>query len=589
MKMTVNTGKDGPKPNQWVPEAMCDDLEELAKLFPVQPVDSEVFEYLHSVMSHRLLILDGAMGTMIQRHKLEESDYRGERFADWPSDLKGNNDLLPITKPDIIREIHLAYLRGGADMVETDTFNAQCISLADYGMGNDEAVEINLAACKVAREACDIAEQEDGNRRLVAGSIGPMNRTLSISPSVEDPGARGMTFDEAYEAYKVQVDALYEGGADVLLVETIFDTLNAKAALLAINDVAEQRGERKPLFISGTIVDKSGRTLSGQTIEAFWTSVMHSRPFCIGLNCALGAEDMRPYAERLSTLANCYVHAYPNAGLPNLMGEYDQLPTAFAEEVRTFVDARCVNMLGGCCGTSPEHIGAMADKAKKLLASGVALRELPTAVDPYLRTSGLEMLHHTPTLNFVNIGERCNIAGSRRFKKMVCDGRFQDAVAVAAKQIDAGAQMLDVNVDDGLVDGKSAMTRFLNLLMSEPDVARVPVVVDSSRFDVVIAGLKCLQGRSVVNSISLKVGVEEFIRQARRLRAFGCAVVVMAFDEEGQAASAYDKVRICQRAFRILTSPLVGMPACDIIFDPNVLTIATVCCFCLCSRMHLLR
>eukprot|EP01083_Nonionella_stella_P028094 77360_1 len=524
--------------------------------------------YLRKTMDSRIMVMDGGMGTMIQGRKFQEEDYRGERFKNWPTSVKGNNDLLSLTQPDTIREIHLDYLRAGAEMIETNTFNGTSISQGDYQM-EKLAYEINFEASKLAKEACSLMmdEEPSGPRRLVLGAVGPTNKTASISPSVEDPGYRNITFMELVDAYVTQISGLLDGGSDILLVETIFDTLNAKAALFAIEEVFKKR-DRVPIMISGTIVDQSGRTLSGQTTEAFYTSVRHAKPVCIGLNCALGADLMRPFLQRLSDLSEIYVHAYPNAGLPNALGAYDQTPAQFGSAVSEFTRSGLVNMIGGCCGTTPGHIRAAAQAAKD------GTTRIPRPKDPYMQLSGLQQLRITPDIPFINIGERCNIAGSRKFKRLITAGKYGDMLEIARKQVDDGAQVLDVNVDDGLIDGKVAMTRFLKLIMSEPDICRIPIMIDSSKFDIVEAGLQVVQGKCIVNSISLKVGEEKFIEHARRVLQYGAAVVIMAFDESGQAATEQDKIDMCQRAFRILTE-VVGFPPEDIIFDPNILTIAT--------------
>ena len=482
--------------------------------------------------------------------------------------LTNNNDLLNLTQPDVIAAIHREYLDAGADIIETNTFNANAISQADYGM-QELAYEMNVAAARIARQAADeVTAQTPDKPRYVAGALGPTNRTASLSPDVNDPGARNVTFDELRAAYKDAARGLLDGGVDLLLVETIFDTLNAKAALFAIEDLFEERGESVPLMISGTITDASGRTLSGQTTEAFWNSVMHAQPFTVGLNCALGAEEMRPYLEALSTVADVPVSCYPNAGLPNEFGEYDQTPDEIAAILGDFARSGFVNIVGGCCGTTPDHIRAIAQAVAQMPPRAVPEHE------PVSRFSGLEPLTITPFTNFVNIGERTNVTGSARFRKLIMEGEFEEAVRVAAQQVENGAQMIDVNFDDGMLDGEAAMERFLNLIATEPDIARVPIVIDSSKWSVLEAGLKCVQGKAVVNSISLKEGEEEFKQRARTVRRYGAAVIVMAFDEAGQADTVERKVEICTRAYRILTEE-VGFPAEDIIFDPNILTVAT--------------
>jgi len=523
---------------------------------------------LRSALTERILVMDGAMGTMIQREGLSEEDYRGERFADWPSDLKGNNDLLSLTQPDIISGIHTAYLEAGADLVETNTFNAQRISLADYGM-EDLAYEINLESARLARRACDAMTERTPDRpRWVLGALGPTNRTASISPDVNDPGKRNVTFDELVDAYTEQARGLVDGGADVLIVETIFDTLNAKAAIFALETLFEEHGRRWPVIISGTITDASGRTLSGQVTEAFWNSVRHARPLAVGLNCALGAAEMRPYAAELARVADTFVSCYPNAGLPNAFGEYDEMPDQMAAVVGEFAEAGLVNLLGGCCGTTPEHIAAIAK------AAADQQPRVPVEVSPALRLSGLEPLTVTEESLFVNVGERTNITGSARFRKLIQAEDYGTALNVARQQVESGAQVIDINMDEGMIDGVAAMDRFVKLVASEPDISRVPVMVDSSKWDVIEAGLKCVQGKPIVNSISMKEGVEPFVRHARLCRKYGAAVVVMAFDEDGQADSLERRKQICRRAYDILTQE-VGFPAEDIIFDPNIFAVAT--------------
>ncbi|HEV7171391.1 MAG TPA: methionine synthase [Pedococcus sp.] len=512
--------------------------------------------------------MDGAMGTMIQREGLGEQDYRGERFAQWPSDLKGNNDLLSLTQPDIIRGIHLSYLEAGADLIETNTFNAQRISLADYGM-EDLAYELNVAAARLAREAADEMSRRTPDRpRWVLGALGPTNRTASISPDVNDPGTRNVTFDELVEAYLEQARGLVDGGVDVLIIETIFDTLNAKAAIFAVETLFEEHDRRWPVVISGTITDASGRTLSGQVTEAFWNSVRHARPLAVGLNCALGAAEMRPYVAELARVADTFVSCYPNAGLPNAFGEYDELPDQMAEVVGEFAQAGLVNLLGGCCGTTPEHIAAIAKAA-----DGQPPR-VPAEVQPALRLAGLEPLTVTEESLFVNVGERTNITGSARFRKLIQAEDYPTALNVARQQVESGAQVIDINMDEGMIDGVAAMDRFVKLVASEPDISRVPLMVDSSKWEVIEAGLKCVQGKPIVNSISMKEGVEPFVEHARLCRKYGAAIVVMAFDEEGQADSLERRKVICQRAYDILTQE-VGFPAEDIIFDPNIFAVAT--------------
>ena len=522
---------------------------------------------LRTAASERILVLDGAMGTMIQQLKLDEAGYRGERFKAWSRDLKGNNDLLNLTKPDAVRDIHLAYFTAGADIVETNTFSGTTIAMADYGM-ESLVYEINFEGAKLAKEAAALAQAQDGRRRFVAGAIGPTNRTASISPDVNDPGFRATSFDELAVAYGEQAGALIDGGSDILLIETIFDTLNAKAAIFAIERLFEERGIRLPVMISGTITDLSGRTLSGQTPEAFWNSVRHAQPFSIGLNCALGAKEMRAHIDALSRIADTLICAYPNAGLPNEFGLYDESPAAMARLVGEFAASGLVNVVGGCCGTTPDHIRAIAEAV-----APHAPRDIPE-IEPLLRLSGLEPFELTPQIPFVNVGERTNVTGSARFRKLITNGDYTAALAVARDQVENGAQVIDVNMDEGLLDSEKAMVTFLNLLAAEPDIARVPVMVDSSKWSVIEAGLKCIQGKGIVNSISMKEGEEAFKHHARLVRAYGAAVVVMAFDEKGQADTYERKVEICSRAYRILVDE-VGFPPEDIIFDPNIFAVAT--------------
>lgn len=523
---------------------------------------------LTAALRERVLVLDGAMGTMIQAHGLSEADYRGERFADHADDLQGNNDLLSITRPEVIGGIHRAYLEAGADLVETNTFNAQRISLADYGM-EDLAYEMNVAAASLARAEADAMTERTPDRpRWVLGAIGPTNRTASISPDVNDPGARNVTFDELAEAYLEQARGLVDGGSDVLLVETIFDTLNAKAAIFALETLFEEHGRRWPVMISGTITDASGRTLSGQVTEAFWYSVRHARPISVGLNCALGADELRPYVAELARLADCFVSAHPNAGLPNAFGEYDETPDAMARVVGEFATSGLVNIVGGCCGTTPDHIAAIA-----AAASGGTPRR-PAEVPPALRLSGLEPVVIDDDSLFVNVGERTNITGSARFRRLIQEDDYGTALGVARQQVEAGAQVIDVNMDEGMIDGVAAMDRFLRLVASEPDICRVPLMVDSSKWEVIEAGLKVTQGKPIINSISMKEGEEPFREHARLARKYGAAVVVMAFDEDGQADSLARRTAICERAYRILVDE-VGFPPEDVIFDPNVFAVAT--------------
>ncbi len=523
---------------------------------------------LKAAARDRILVLDGAMGTMIQDLRLDEAGYRGARFKDWPQDVKGNNDLLNLTQGEAIRDIHVAYLEAGADIVETNTFSSTTIAQADYAM-EELAYELNLVGARLAREACDIVTKRDPARpRFVAGALGPTNRTLSISPDVNNPGYRAVSFDEMKDAYAEAVRGLVDGGADILLVETIFDTLNAKAALFAIDEVLEEKGVKLPVMISGTITDLSGRTLSGQTPEAFWYSVRHANPFSIGLNCALGAKEMRAHVAELARVADTLVCAYPNAGLPNEFGEYDESPEAMSALVGEFAASGLVNIVGGCCGTTPGHIRAIAEAV-----APHAPRKL-AAPPRRMRLSGLEPFVLTPEINFVNVGERTNVTGSARFRKLIKTGDYATALEVARQQVESGAQIIDVNMDEGLLDSKEAMVTFLNLIAAEPDIARVPVMIDSSKWEVIEAGLKCVQGKAVVNSISMKEGVEAFVAQAKLVRRHGAAVVVMAFDEQGQADTQARKIEICKRSYEILVNE-VGFPPEDIIFDPNIFAVAT--------------
>ena len=528
---------------------------------------AEIRKALQAAARERILVLDGAMGTMIQQLKLDEAAFRGARFKDWPHDLRGNNDLLILTQPDAIRDIHLQYFMAGADIVETNTFSCTTIAQADYGMESLVA-ELNREGARLAREAANEAEKRDGRRRFVAGALGPTNRTASISPDVNNPGFRAVTFDELRIAYRDATVALIEGGADIILVETIFDTLNAKAALAGVDEAFEQTGDALPVMISGTITDLSGRTLSGQTPTAFWHSLRHAKPFSIGLNCALGAREMRAHIAEIGRIADTFVCAYPNAGLPNEFGLYDESPEYMASLVGEFADSGLVNVVGGCCGTTPGHIAAIAERV-----TGVRPRVV-AQVAPLLRLSGLEPFTLTPDIKFVNVGERTNVTGSAKFRKLIKAGDYAAALDVARDQVINGAQIIDVNMDEGLLDSQKAMVEFLNLVAAEPDIARVPVMVDSSKFEVIEAGLKCLQGKAVVNSISLKEGEEKFIEQAKICKRHGAAVVVMAFDEQGQADTKARKVDICVRAYDVLVNK-VGFAPEDIIFDPNVFAVAT--------------
>jgi len=521
---------------------------------------------LAALMRRRVLLLDGATGTLMQERKLVEADFRGERFAAHPADLKGNFDLLCVVRPDIVADVHRAYLDAGADIIETNTFSATAIAQADYGL--ESAVpDINYAAARVARECADAAAA-DGRPRFVAGVLGPTNRTASISPDVTDPGKRNVRFDQLVAAYREAALALADGGADILMVETVFDTLNARAALYALDAMFEEEGFRLPIMVSGTITDASGRTLSGQTVEAFWNSIRHARPLAVGFNCALGAEQLRPHVEELSGLADTFVSVHPNAGLPNAFGGYDQDAETMAALVGEFAESGFVNVIGGCCGTRPEHIAALADAVR-----GKPPRVVPQR-PPACRLSGLEALNITPESLFVNVGERTNVTGSARFRKLIEADDYAAAVDVARQQVDSGAQIIDINMDEGMLDSEAAMQTFLDLLAGEPDVARVPVMIDSSKWSVLEAGLKCLQGKPVVNSISLKEGEEPFLRQAREIRRYGAAVIVMAFDEQGQAETLERRLEICRRSWRLLTET-IGFPAEDIIFDPNIFAVAT--------------
>ena len=521
-----------------------------------------------NLLPQRILILDGAMGTMIQNHRLTEADFRGERFANFACDIKGNNDVLSLTQPDIIKNIHLSYLNAGADLIETNTFSSTSIALADYQM-QDLAYELNLAAAKLAREACDeITAQNPEKPRFAVGVLGPTNRTASLSPDVNNPGFRNISFDELVSSYTESISGLVDGGVDIIMVETIFDTLNCKAALFALESYFDQHQRKLPVMISGTITDASGRTLSGQTPTAFWHSVRHVNPISIGLNCALGAKEMRPHIEEISQIANCYVSAHPNAGLPNELGEYDQTPNMMAEIVAEFAESGFLNIVGGCCGTTPQHIKAIAEAMTKHQP-----RQIPR-VKSACRLSGLEPLIIDDNSLFVNVGERTNVTGSAKFLKLIKNEEYETALEVAKQQVTNGAQIIDINMDEGLIDSKEVMSIFLNLVAAEPDIARVPIMLDSSKWSVLEAGLKRIQGKGIVNSISLKEGEAEFIKQATLIKRYGAAVVVMAFDETGQADTLQRKVDICERAYQVLTDK-VGFPPEDIIFDPNIFAIAT--------------
>ena len=529
---------------------------------------SDRLDALQRALVERIVLLDGAMGTMIQTYGLGEADYRGVRFADWPSDLRGNNDLLTLTQPAVIRAIHAAYLEAGADILETNSFNSNAVSMADYGM-DSLAPELSRESARLARSVADeFTARNPARPRWVAGVLGPTTRAASMSPDVNDPGYRSVTFDSLVRTYTDSARALLEGGADLLLLETIFDTLNAKAALFAIEAIVDELGWRVPVMISGTITDASGRTLSGQTTEAFWNSVAHARPLSIGLNCALGATELRPYVQELARLAPTFVSAHPNAGLPNEFGQYDDTPESMAAVLREFAESGFLNIVGGCCGTTPAHIRAIAEAMH-----GVAPRGRPT-VEPRCRLSGLEPLTIGPGTLFVNVGERTNVTGSRKFARLVLAGDYEPALDIARQQVESGAQIIDVNMDEAMLDSAAAMRTFLNLMAAEPAISRVPVMLDSSKWSVIETGLKCVQGKSVVNSISMKEGEAEFLRQAELVRRYGAAVIVMAFDEQGQADTAERKVAICARAYRLLTER-IGFPPEDIIFDPNVFAIAT--------------
>ncbi len=534
---------------------------------PAPSSRSETLAALHRAAAERILIMDGAMGTLIQALRLDEAGYRGERFKDWHRDLRGNNDLLVITQPDAIRDMHLSYFRAGADICETNTFSSTSIVLADYAM-ESLAYELNVEGAKLARQAADIAEKEDGRRRFVAGALGPTNKTASMSTDVSSPGFRNITFDEIVTAYAEAVNGLIDGGADLLLFETITDTLNTKAGIFACEQIFEERGFRLPIMISGTITDLSGRTLSGQTPTAFWYSIRHARPFTIGLNCALGADTMRPHIAELSDVADTLICAYPHAGLPNEFGGYDETPESMAAQIEVFASEGLVNIVGGCCGSTPDHIRAIAAAVSKYRPR--AIPEIPVR----MRLAGLEPFTLTDEIPFVNIGERTNVTGSARFRKLITAGDYTAALDVARDQVANGAQIIDINMDEGLIDSEKVMIEFLNLLAAEPDIARVPIMVDSSKFEVIEAGLKRIQGKALVNSISMKEGEEKFLAAAKLVRRYGAAVVVMAFDEVGQADTFERKVEICTRAYRLLTEQ-AGFPPEDIVFDPNVFAVAT--------------
>ncbi|MGB1884451.1 MAG: methionine synthase, partial [Gammaproteobacteria bacterium] len=527
-----------------------------------------VLDALEALLAHQIAVLDGAMGTVIQKHALDEADFRGEQFRTHGPHLKGNNDLLTLTQPKLIKGIHKSFLNVGANIICTNTFNATVISQADYGL---EAIvpALNRRAAEIARAAIDEHQKVDpGGPFFVAGVLGPTNRTASISPDVNDPAARNIDFETLRAAYREACDALLDGGVDIILIETIFDTLNAKAAIYAVRECFDARGTELPVMISGTITDRSGRTLTGQTTEAFWNSVRHAKPFAIGLNCALGGKDLRPYVEELARVADCHVSVHPNAGLPNAFGEYDETPEYMANILEDFAASGLVNIVGGCCGTTPEHIRAIGDAVADIPPRKRARREA------VCRLSGLEPLNITADKGFINVGERTNVTGSPKFARLIKDGDLDAAVEVARQQVENGAQVIDINMDEGMLDSVELMRRFLNLIGSDPDISRVPVMLDSSKWEVLEEGLKCLQGKGIVNSISLKEGEEKFIEQAGRIQRYGAAVVVMAFDEDGQADTTARKFEICERSYNILTRK-VGFAPEDIIFDPNVLTVAT--------------
>ena len=529
---------------------------------------SNRIEALHQQLARRIMILDGGMGTMIQSYKLDEQDFRGSRFADWPCDLKGNNDLLVLSKPEVIREIHDAYLAAGADILETNTFNATTIAMADYEMEALSA-EINLEAAKLARACADEwSAKTPEHPRYVAGVLGPTNRTCSISPDVNDPAFRNITFNQLVDAYRESTHALIKGGSDLIMIETVFDTLNAKAAIFAVQAEMEAMGVKLPLMISGTITDASGRTLSGQTTEAFYNSLRHAEPLSFGLNCALGPDELRQYVAELSRIAEGYVTAHPNAGLPNAFGEYDLDAATMAAQIGEWARSGFLNIIGGCCGTTPEHIAAMA-----AAVDGVAPRQLPE-IPVACRLSGLEPLNISADSLFVNVGERTNVTGSAKFKRLIKEEKYNEALDVARQQVENGAQIIDINMDEGMLDAEAAMVRFLNLIAGEPDIARVPIMIDSSKWEVIEKGLQCIQGKGIVNSISMKEGIEPFIDHARKVRRYGAAMVVMAFDEVGQADTRARKIEICRRAYQLLTDD-VGFPPEDIIFDPNIFAVAT--------------
>ena len=536
---------------------------------------SQVEDKLRALLAKRILYLDGAMGTMIQRHTLVEEDFRGDYFKDAKIDLKGNNDLLSLTRPDIISDIYRAYYRAGSDIIETNTFSATSVAQADYGL-QDAAYDLNKASAQLAKEAAtEIMADDPGRQCFVAGALGPTNRTCSISPDVNNPAHRNISYMELVEAYHEQIRGLADGGADILLAETSFDTLNLKAAIFAMEKFFEEAGRRLPVMLSVTITDQSGRTLSGQTVEAFWHSIRHAQPLSVGINCALGASEMRPYMEALSEIADCHLSCYPNAGLPNPLSDtgYDETPEITSRLLEDYAQSGFLNIVGGCCGTTPDHIAAIAEATKDLPP------RKPASPDPATRLSGLEPVTiptaaKRPSQGFILVGERTNVTGSPRFRKLIKEEKFEEALAVARQQVENGANIIDINFDEGLLDSEECMEHFLNLVASEPEICKVPIMIDSSKWSVIEAGLRCIQGKPIVNSISLKEGEEVFLKQARFLKRYGAAAVVMAFDEKGQAATLEEKVRICQRAYKLLTEE-AGFPPEDIIFDANILTVAT--------------
>ncbi len=528
---------------------------------------SSRFEEFTTLLENQILFLDGAMGTMIQRLGLTEADYRGERFKDWAIDLKGNNDLLSLTQPDVIKKIHQQYFDAGSHIAETNTFNSTQVSMGDYKM-QALVTELNNTSAKLAREEAIAAEQRDGIPRFVAGVLGPTGRSASISPDANDPGFRNISFDQLVEGYTQATDALVKGGVDIILIETIFDTLNAKAAIFAVKNYFDTTGVEYPIMISGTITDDSGRTMTGQLSEAFYNSLIHAEPVSIGLNCALGPEKLRTYVEQLHQVANCRISAHPNAGLPNEFGEFDMLPEEMAEEIRQWAEAGYLNIVGGCCGSSPEHIKAIIDAVKPY-----SPRKIPT-IEPACRLSGLEPFTINKDSLFINVGERTNVTGSAKFLRLIKENLFEEALSVAKEQIDNGAQIIDINMDEGMLDGVESMQYFLNLIAAEPDISRVPIMIDSSKWEVIEAGLKCIQGKGIVNSISLKEGEENFLKYARLIRRYGAAAIVMAFDEKGQADTVEKKIGICTRSYKLLTEK-IGFPPEDIIFDPNIFAVAT--------------